>query len=97
MVLSRLANTAAAMTLTQLLAIAIGLAVIIGVPAMLIWSMIDHTRTRASERPGSGSMTAGIGAAMQELDRLMARPSAEHIEEAENPVLKREDDSGDDV
>jgi hypothetical protein len=27
----------------------------------------------------------------------LARPSAEHIEEAENPVLKREDDSGDDA
>jgi hypothetical protein len=31
---------------------------------------------------------------MQELDRIMARPSAEHIVEAENPVLRREDDSG---
>ena len=85
------------MTLVQILAIVVGIAALIGVPAVLIWSMIDYTRTRASERPGSGSMTAGIGAAMQELDRLMARPSAEHIEEAENPVLKREDDSGDDV
>jgi hypothetical protein len=84
------------MTLTQLLAILIGVAVLIGVPAALIWGMIDYTRTRASERPGSGSMTAGVGAAMQELDRIMARPSAEHVEQAENPVLKREDDSGDD-
>jgi hypothetical protein len=84
-----------AMTLVQLFAIAIGVAAIIGVPALLIWSMIDFNRTRASQRPGSGSLTAGIGAAMQELDRLMARPSAEHIEQAENPVLKREDDSGD--
>jgi hypothetical protein len=83
------------MTIVQLLAIAIGIAAIIGVPALLIWSIVDHTRTRASDRPGSGSLTAGIGAAMQELDRIMARPSAEHIEEAENPVLKREDDSGD--
>jgi hypothetical protein len=41
-------------------------------------------------------MTAGIGAAMQELDRLMARPSAEHIVEAQNPVVKREDDKGGD-
>ena len=83
------------MALTQILAILIAAAFIVGVPAMLIWSVIDYLRHRGSERPGSGSVTAGIGAAMQELDRLMARPSAEHIIEAENPVLKREDDSGD--
>jgi hypothetical protein len=85
------------MTLVQIIAIVVGIAAIIGVPAVLIWSMIDYSRTRASERPGSGSFTAGIGGAMQELDRLMARPSAEHVEEAENPVLKREDDSGGDA
>jgi hypothetical protein len=83
-------------TLVQIIAIVVGIAAIVGVPAVLIWSMIDYTRTRASDRLGSGSVSAGIGAAMQELDRLMARPSAEHIEEAENPVLKREDDSGGD-
>ena len=84
------------MTLVQIIAIVVGIAAIVGVPAALIWCMIDYSRSRASERPGSGSVTAGIGAAMQELDRLMARPSAEHVEQAENPVLKREDDSGDD-
>jgi hypothetical protein len=85
------------MTVVQVVAIVIGVAAIVGVPAMLIWSMIDYSRTRASERPGSGSFTAGIGAAMQELDRVLARPSAEHVEEAENPVLKREGDSGGDA
>jgi hypothetical protein len=33
---------------------------------------------------------------MQELDRLVSRPSAEHTIEAEQPILKREDDSGSD-
>ena len=65
-------------------------------PIVLIWSAIDHFRGRGSERRGSGGISAGIGAAMQELDRLMTRPSAEHKVEAEQPVLKREDDSGSD-
>jgi hypothetical protein len=80
------------MTLKQLALLALAAAILIGVPTFLIWSMVAHFRTRASERPGSGSQTAGIGAAMQELDRLLARPSAEHIVEAQNPVLRREDD-----
>jgi hypothetical protein len=67
---------------------------LIGLPIMLAWSMVDYFRGKGSERRGSGSFTAGVGAAMQELDRIMARPSAEHIVEAENPVLRREDDSG---
>ncbi|HEX6960886.1 MAG TPA: hypothetical protein VF175_03405 [Lacipirellula sp.] len=82
------------MTLLKVLAIVAGLGFLIGVPAVLIWSMVDFTRRRASERPGSGSFTAGVAGAMQELDRLMARPSVEHTEEAQNPVLKREDDAG---
>jgi hypothetical protein len=82
------------MTLLQILAIMAAIALIIGVPAALIWSVVDHLRHRGSERTGSGSFTAGIGSAMQELDRLMARPSAEHIVDAETPVLKREDDAG---
>jgi hypothetical protein len=58
--------------------------------------MVDYFRGKGSERRGSGSFTAGVGAAMQELDRVMARPSAEHILEAENPVLRREDHSASD-
>jgi hypothetical protein len=84
------------MTFVQVLAILVAIVFAIGVPAMLIWSIIDHHRHSGSQRRGSGSMTAGIGAAMQELDRLMARPSAEHIVEAQNPVVKREDDKGED-
>jgi hypothetical protein len=69
---------------------------LVGIPITLVWSMVDYFRGKGSERRGSGSFTAGVGAAMQELDRVMARPSAEHLVEAENPVLRREDDSGTD-
>jgi hypothetical protein len=80
------------MTAYQLLLLIVAGVVLIGVPIVLIGSAIAHVRTRASERPGSGSQTAGLGAAMQELDRLVARPSAEHVVEAQNPALRREDD-----
>ena len=66
------------------------------VPMAIIWTMIDHFRRRGSDRPGSGGISAGIGAAMQELDRIMTRPSVEHQVEIEQKVLKREDDSGGD-
>jgi hypothetical protein len=83
------------MTLTQILALIIAAVFVIGVPAMIIFSIVDHLRGRGSERKG-GSASAGIGAAMIELDRLMARPSAEHIVEAQNQTLMREDDQGGD-
>jgi hypothetical protein len=70
--------------------------VLVGVPIMLVWTMVGYFRGKGSERRGSGGFTAGVAAAMQELDRLMARPSAEHKVEAENPVLRREDDAGTD-
>ncbi len=65
------------------------------VPIILVWTMVDHFRGRGSERKGSGGISAGIGAAMHELDRIMTRPSIEHQIDAEQPILKREDDSGD--
>jgi hypothetical protein len=71
-------------------------AVLIILPVAMLWAMLDHFRKSGSERVGSGGLSAGIGAAMQELDRLMTRPSVEHQIEAEQPVLKREDDQGGD-
>jgi hypothetical protein len=65
------------------------------VPITMIWSMVDHFRKRGSQRTGSGGISSGIGAALLELDRLMTRPSVEHQVEAEQQILKREDDSGD--
>ena len=72
----------------------LAVAMLVGLPIVLVWTMVDHFRGRGSERRGSGGISAGIGAAMQELDRLMTRPSVEHQIETEQPVLKREDDSG---
>ena len=71
-------------------------AMMVIVPIALIWTMIEHFRGRGSQRRGTGGISAGIGAAMQELDRLISRPSIEHRVDAEKPVLKREDDSGGD-
>lgn len=81
------------LSLWQLILVEVAAGVIFGTPALLAWSMISHFRTPPSERPGSGSMTAGVGAAMQELDRLLARPSVEHKVDAENLVIEREDDA----
>jgi hypothetical protein len=68
--------------------------VLIILPVVMILSMVEHLRTRGSEKVGSGGISAGIGAAMQELDRLMARPSVEHQIEAEQHAWEREDDKG---
>jgi hypothetical protein len=84
------------MTIYQLFLLLLAGFVVIAVPIGFVWTFVAHLRTRASQRPGSGSQTAGIGAAMQELDRILARPSVEHTVEAETPVLKREDDEAGD-
>jgi hypothetical protein len=71
-------------------------ATLVALPILMILSIRDHLRGRGSERRGGGSISSGVGAAMQELDRLMARPSVEHQIEIEHPTLKREDDAGGD-
>lgn len=62
-------------------------------PIVMLFAMRDHLRGKESDRRG-GSVTSGVGAAMQEIDRLLTRPSVQHTIEAETPVLKREDDAG---
>lgn len=72
------------------------IAMLVILPIVFVKSMIDYFRGRGSQREGSGGISAGIAGAMQELDRIISRPSVEHKIETEQPVLKREDDSGSD-
>lgn len=66
---------------------------ILALPVFLACAAVDHVRnSRKRERRGG---SAGLGPALQELDRLVARPSVEHTVEAEHRVLRREDDAGD--
>ena len=85
------------MTLQIAVSVMLALLMLIGLPAVLIGTAIAHFRGRGSDRQGSGGVSAGIGAAMRELDRVMTRPSVEHQVETERPTLKREDDNGDDL
>jgi hypothetical protein len=68
--------------------------VVVFAPIFLICSFVAYARGKGSTRQGSGGITAGVGAAMMELDRIMNRPSIEHQIETEHTTLKREDDSG---
>jgi hypothetical protein len=64
-------------------------------PIVIIWSVVDHFRHRASDRPGSGGgISHAVGSAMLELDRLLARPSVEHQIETESPVVEPDEDDG---
>jgi len=84
------------MTLQALFWIAMAIAMLVIAPLALVKTTIDYFRGRGSQREGSGGISAGIAGAMQELDRIITRPSVEHQIETEQPVLKREDDSGND-
>ena len=83
-------------TLQAIFWLAMAGVMLVGVPIVLVKTMTDYFRGRGSQRKGSGGISAGIAGAMQELDRLVSRPSAEHQIEVEQPTLKREDDSGSD-
>jgi hypothetical protein len=64
-------------------------------PIALVWTFIDGMRRKASDRPsGGGGISSFVGAGLQEVDRLLARPSIEHQIETENPVLEKESDDG---
>ena len=72
------------------------LAMLIGIPVVCVWAIVDHVR-HGKNRPrrGSGGGGGALGGALMELDRLTARPSVEHVVEAQSLVLRREDDEGD--
>ena len=64
-------------------------------PIALVWTFIDGMRRKASDRPsGGGGISSFVGAGLQEVDRLLARPSIEHQIETEIPVLEKEADDG---
>jgi hypothetical protein len=67
------------------------LAMIIAIPA----SIVLHVRQQRSATT-KGKATAAVGNALQDLDRLMARPSIEYRIEAENYVQKADDDQAGD-
>lgn len=74
----------------MLQAIVIGvvlLAMIVVIPA----AMVRHFR---QPRDAKTKGHAAVGNALQDLDRLMARPSIEYRIEAENYVQKTDDDQG---
>jgi len=72
------------------------IAIMVVLPATFLLSVTGRLSGKGSDRTGSGGISAGVGAAMQELDRILSRPSVEHKVEVETPVLKREDAAGDD-
>lgn len=69
------------------------LVVLLAMPAAMIWSVVDHVKNghKRARRESGGT---AVGSALQELDRLVARPAVEHTIEAERPVMRREDDQG---
>lgn len=64
-------------------------------PIVLVWASVDHLRTKASDRPsGGGGVSNFVGAGLQEIDRLLTRPSIEHQIETEHAIPERESDDG---
>ncbi|HEX2473518.1 MAG TPA: hypothetical protein VHK01_02160 [Lacipirellulaceae bacterium] len=72
------------------------IAVVVVLPVCMVASVRQHLREK--KRGDSGRRVGGlaVGNALQELDRLVARPSMEYTIEAERPILKRDDDRGGD-
>jgi hypothetical protein len=68
---------------------------IIAVPGAMIWSMVSYLRTPPSKRTSGGSRSSAVGAALQELDRLAARPSVEYTVEAQRQQPRLDEQSAD--
>ena len=83
------------MSIQIILLLIVAFLTFIVVPIVLVLTVVDAIRHKASDRPsGGGGISSMVGAAMLEADRLLARPSIEHQIETENPVLEREGDDG---
>jgi hypothetical protein len=83
------------MTVNELFWIAMAIVVCIILPICMVIGAQQHLRggNRQKDRNRAGG---AVGNALQELDRIVARPSIEYTIEAEMPILKREDDRGGD-
>jgi hypothetical protein len=75
---------------------AMAIVVVVVLPAFMVASV--RQRLREKKRGDQGRRPGGVavGNALQELDRLVARPSVEYTIEAERPILRRDDDRGGD-
>ena len=69
--------------------------------ALPIWTLVGVRRHLRDMKSGDGAAKqcsersrVAIGNALQELDRLVARPAIEFTVEAERPLLKRDEDKG---
>ena len=78
--------------MSQILLILAAFALLVGLPAAIIWTFVDYLRHPGRESRGGG---AALGAALQELDKLVARPSIEYVEEAKTKIVEQDADSGD--
>jgi hypothetical protein len=75
--------------------LAMAAAVLIALPLSIIISVRQLARGKKLSGEKGTRSGAGIGNALQEFDRLVARPAVEYTIEAETPILKREDDRSD--
>jgi hypothetical protein len=83
------------MTAKEILLLIIAIAITVSIPAAMMWAVVDHLRHghKRQRKAGSGG-AAPLGSALMELDRLVARPSVEHVVEAENKIVRQDDQGG---
>lgn len=83
------------MTAKEIIWTAMAIVVCVILPICMVIGTAQHLRggRRQGRRRASG---ATVGNALQELDRIVARPSIEYTIAAETPILKRDDDQGGD-
>ena len=62
--------------------------------AFVVWIVAARRRMLRSPEYADCGKGAAVGNALQELDRLVARPSIEYKIQAEHPVRQVQDDGG---
>ncbi len=86
------------MTVEKIFWVSMAVLVLIVLPigmVVTVWQQLRAAKRGETDKQRERSRVA-IGNALQELDRLVARPAVEFTVEAERPILKREDDKGGD-